>query len=218
MVALSGGKDSLAMLELLAQRSKIFNPRFTVEAVHVMMENIPYRTDTDFLEEVCRRNGVRLTLCRSGFDRSTDSRKSPCFLCSWNRRKALFTAAQELGCNKIALGHQMDDFLVTLLMNMTFQGAFSAMTPKMVMRKFHMTVIRPLCLVHESDLKEWARIQGYKEQLAKCPYENESNRYRMKEVLAELEAMNPEARYNLWGSMTNVQRDLLPPLPPESEK
>ena len=64
------------------------------------------------------------------FDPSTDTRKSPCFLCSWNRRKALFTVAKEQGCNKIALGHHMDDILETLLMNITFQGAFSTMPPK----------------------------------------------------------------------------------------
>lgn len=95
-------------------------------------------------------------------------------------------------------------------MNITFQGSFSAMPPKLVMRKFDMTIIRPLCLVHEADLTEMARIRGYHKQIKNCPYETQSHRSDMKEVLKSLERMNPEARYSLWGSMTNIQEELLP--------
>lgn len=77
----------------------------------------------------------------------------------------MFTVAKEQGCNKIALGHHMDDILETLLMNITFQGAFSTMPPKLVMRKFEMTIIRPMCLVHEADLIEMARILGFRKQI-----------------------------------------------------
>ena len=182
LVGLSGGKDSLALLELLAERSRIYKPRFSVVAAH-------YETS---------------------FDPSTDTRKSPCFLCSWNRRKALFTLAKEQGCNKIALGHHQDDILETLLMNMTFQGAISTMPPRLVMRKFDMTIIRPLCLVHEAELAELAQIRGYQKQVKNCPYEHDSHRADMKSVLKALEQMNPEARYSLWSSMANIQEDLLP--------
>jgi len=167
LIGLSGGKDSLALLELLARRSRILKPKFTVIAVHVGMTNIPYQSD-------------------------------------------LFTVAKEQGCNKIALGHHMDDILETLLMNITFQGAFSTMPPKLVMRKFEMTIIRPMCLVHEADLIEMARIRGFRKQIKDCPYESLSNRSNMKEVLYSLEKMNPEARYSLWKCMTNIQEELLP--------
>lgn len=99
----------------------------------------------------------------------------------------MFTVAKEQGCNKIALGHHMDDILETLLMNITFQGAFSTMPPKLVMRKFEMTIIRPMCLVHEADLIEMARIRGFRKQIKDCPYESLSNRSNMKEVLYSLE-------------------------------
>lgn len=211
LVALSGGKDSLTMLELLAERSHIFCPRIEIEAAHVSMLNIPYKSDTDFLQRFCKEQGVTLHLAESSFNAETDTRKSPCFLCSWNRRKALFELAQQRGCNKIALGHNMDDFIETMLMNITFQGAFSAMAPAMKMEKFPITVIRPLCLVNESDVEQHARHKAFPAQIKNCPYENSSNRKQMKDLLAHLEKLNPEARYNIWGSMSNIQADLLPP-------
>ena len=210
LVGLSGGKDSMALLELLALRSRIHKPRFSLMAVHVGMTNIAYRADLDYLKAYSEGVGFTLVHYETSFDPSTDTRKSPCFLCSWNRRKALFTVAKEHGCNKIALGHHMDDILQTLLMNITFQGAFSSMPPKLVMHKFDMTLIRPLCLVHEADLEELAALRGYRKQVKNCPYETASNRAQMKDVLRRLEELNPEARYSLWGSMTNVQEELLP--------
>lgn len=218
LVGLSGGKDSLALLELLARRSRIYKPRFSVVAVHVVMTNIAYESDMDYLRTYAEGLGVPFVRYETSFDPSTDNRKSPCFLCSWNRRKALFTVAKEQGCNKIALGHHMDDILETLLMNMTFQGAFSTMPPRLVMRKFDMTIIRPICLVHESDLVEMAALRGYRKQIKNCPYEKDSHRSEMKDVLKRLEAMNPEARFSLWSSMNNVQADLLPVEVGEQEK
>ena len=210
LVGLSGGKDSLALLELLALRSRIYKPKFSVVAAHVVMKNISYESDMDYLRSYAESLGVPFICYETSFDPSTDTRKSPCFLCSWNRRKALFTVAKEQGCNKIALGHHMDDILETLLMNMTFQGAFSTMPPKLVMRKFDMTIIRPMCLVHEADLLQMAAYRGYKKQIKNCPYEKDSNRSSIKEVFHTLEKLNPEARYSLWGSMSTIQSDLLP--------
>ena len=176
LVALSGGKDSLTLLQLMAERSRIYKPRISVVAAHVTMTNIPYKADIEYLKEFCQGLGVELHVLESGFDASTDNRKSPCFLCSWNRRKALFTLAQEIGCNKIALGHNMDDFIETMLMNMTFQGAFSAMAPVMQMEKFPITVIRPLCLVNENDVEAYAKECNFPPQVKNCPYEKASNR------------------------------------------
>ena len=210
LIGLSGGKDSLALIELLGRRARIFKPRFSVIAVHVVMKNIPYQSNLEYLRAHAETFGVPLVVYETSFDPSTDTRKSPCFLCSWNRRKALFTVAKEQGCNKIALGHHMDDILETLLMNLTYQGAFSTMPPRLVMKKFDMTIIRPMCLVHEADLVELAALHSYQKQVKNCPYESQSSRSDMKGILRQLEEMNPEARYSLWGSMTNVQEELLP--------
>lgn len=218
LVALSGGKDSLTMLRLMAERSRIHKPQISIVAAHVKMTNIPYSADSTFLKDFCESSGVELHLLESSFDASTDNRKSPCFLCSWNRRKALFTLAQEIGCNKIALGHNMDDFIETMLMNITFQGAFSAMAPVMQMNKFPITIIRPLCLVNENDVEKYAKEMQFPPLKKNCPYENDSHRKSMKDLLAHLETLNPEARYNLWGAMSNIQPSLLPPKIDKNDK
>ena len=211
LIAVSGGKDSLALLELMAARVRVLKPRFEIVATHIVMTNIPYQTDTTYLTDFARNLGVEMHIVEAFFDATGDTRKSPCFLCSWNRRKALFETAKKLGCNKIALGHHQDDVLVTLLMNMTFQGAFSTMPPALKMNKFDMTIIRPLCRIEERDIQRLAELHEYRKQQKNCPYEHTSNRSRMADVLRTLESLNPEARYNLWGSMTNVQTELLPP-------
>ena len=131
LIGLSGGKDSLALVDLLGRRSKIFRPRFEVIVTHIVMSNIPYRSDIDYLKSRADEHGLSFFVHETSFDASTDTRKSPCFLCSWTRRKALFDIAKRHGCNKIALGHHQDDILETLLMNMIHQGAIGTMPPRL---------------------------------------------------------------------------------------
>lgn len=197
LAGLSGGKDSMALLRLLALRSRIFKPRFRVEAAFVRMTNIPYQNDETYLQEYAESLGVKLHIVETSFDESTDHRHTPCFLCSWNRRKALFNLAQELGCNKIALGHNLDDLMQTALMNMTFVGRFEAMTPLLQMNCMPIAIIRPLCLIREADVEEYAQRQGFRKQLKNCPFENDSHRHNMKSIIAQLEQMNPEFSYSL---------------------
>ena len=210
LIGLSGGKDSLALVELLGRRSKIFNPRFEVVVAHVIMRNIPYHSDLDYLRQQVEAQGLPFIVEETAFDPSTDRRKSPCFLCSWMRRKALFEIAKREGCGKLSLGHHQDDILETLLMNMIHQGAFGTMPPRLRMDKFAMEIIRPLCLVTEQELRRVAAARGYRQQLKRCPYETASNRAEMKELLARMEAISPDARHSLWSSMTHVQTDYLP--------
>ena len=210
LIGLSGGKDSLALVELLGRRSKIFNPRFEVVVAHVIMRNIPYHSDLDYLRQQVEAQGLPFIVEETAFDPSTDRRKSPCFLCSWMRRKALFEIAKREGCGKLALGHHQDDILETLLMNMIHQGAFGTMPPRLRMDKFAMEIIRPLCLVTEQELRRVAAARDYRQQLKRCPYETASNRAEMKELLARMEAISPDARHSLWSSMTHVQTDYLP--------
>ena len=208
LVGLSGGKDSLCLLELLAKRSKIQHPRFEVEALHVRMENIHYETDTSYLQQFCDELGVRLHIRTTRFEVDGTSRKQkqPCFLCSWMRRKELFNLAQELGCNKIALGHHQDDLIHTALMNLTFQGRFDTMSARMKMRKMPLTMIRPLCLIPEADIKAYAEARGYQKQKKLCPYEADSYRTDIKRLYDTIEQLNPEARFSIWRALTAADK------------
>lgn len=210
LIGLSGGKDSLALVEILGERMKILKPRFELVAAHISMSNIEYKSDLEYLAAHTAQFNIPFVHKESSFDASTDKRKSPCFLCSWNRRKALFEIANEHACNKIALGHHQDDILETLLMNMTFQGAISTMPPLLRMRKFEMAIVRPLALNREEELRFLSEIRKYPKQEKNCPYEQTSHRSDMKAILHELEQLNPQARHSLWGSMTNIQHDYLP--------
>lgn len=206
LVGLSGGKDSLCLLELLARQSKIFFPRFSVEALHVRMENIQYETDTTYLQHFCDELDVPLHIITTRFETEKEGVKSKpaCFLCSWQRRKQLFNLAQELGCNKIALGHHQDDMIHTALMNLTFQGHFSSMPPSLKMDKMPLTIIRPLCLCEEADIMEYAAQQGYQKQLKQCPYEHDTNRTSVQGLLERMQQLNPEARHSIWNALESV--------------
>ena len=210
LIGLSGGKDSLALVEFLGERQKIFHPRFSLVAAHVTMKNIPYQSDLEYLKKHAGKYGIEFIHVETSFDISTDHRKSPCFLCSWSRRKALFAVAKEHGCNKIALGHHQDDILQTMLMNLAFQGSFSTMPPLLKMDKFDISIIRPMALLKESDLVELEKIRQFPKQEKNCPYEKGSNRSDMKEILKRLEEINPNTRNSMWGALTNIQSGYLP--------
>ena len=210
LIGLSGGKDSLALVELLGERMKIFVPKFKVTAVHVSVENIPYQSDLEYLNSFCSQFNIPFLHYNTKFDDTTDTRKSVCFLCSWHRRKALFDAAKELGCNKIALGHHLDDITETLLLNMFYQGSFGTMPPKLKMDKFEMTIIRPLSLISENEMLEMERIREYHKQVKNCPHEKDSSRRDAKNLINELEKWNPDVRKSIWAAMENIKVDYLP--------
>ena len=201
LIGLSGGKDSLLLTELLAKRSKIAHPRFKVEAVHVRMENIRYETSTDYLQQFCDDLQMPLHLVTTRFEPSDE--KPACFLCSWHRRKQLFNLAQALGCNKIALGHHRDDIIPTTLMNLTFQGRFGTMPALLKMKKMPLSIIRPLCLTDEADIRQYAELSGYEKQLKQCPYEHVTYRTSIAKLYADIERMNPEARFSIWKALEN---------------
>ena len=205
LVGLSGGKDSLCLLEFLARRSHVHVPHFTVEALHVRMDNIHYETDTSYLQSFCDHLAVPLHIVTTSFN-SQLKKKPACFLCSWQRRKQLFNVAQELGCTKIALGHHQDDIIHTALMNLTFQGQFSTMPAKLRMKKMPLTIIRPLCLCQEADIQQYAEEQHYEKQLKLCPYEKATNRTTAKTLFQQLEQLNPEARYSLWHALEQEEK------------
>ena len=218
LIGLSGGKDSLLLTELLGRRAQIYKPRFTVTALHVRVKERDYHTDLSYLETFCQEAKVPLIvrdteIMNEGVRELVNERvkeTNPCFLCSWYRRKTLFNVAQELGCNKIAFGHHRDDVAQTLLMNLFFQGAFATMPPILQMDKMPLQLIRPLCLIDETDIVEYAAMRGYEKQTKLCPFEHVSSREKVKELLEHIKTLNPEAIDSMYGAMTNIKKEYLP--------
>ena len=211
LVGLSGGKDSLALVELLGKRAQVYVPRFKVTAVHVRVKERDYHSDLSYLEDFCARVRVPFVVRDTEIiEKQETKEKHPCFLCSWYRRKALFDVAQELGCNKIAFGHHKDDLVETLLMNLIFQGSVATIPPLLQMEKMPIEMIRPLCLIDERDIQQYAEFSGYEKQVKLCPLEKESNRAEVKQLLTQLEALNPNVRDSIWGAMENIKSDYLP--------
>lgn len=217
LIGLSGGKDSLALVELLGRRAQIYKPRFTVTALHVRVKERDYRTDLSYLEHFCREADVPLVVRDVEIGEARDTGipghrdiDNPCFLCAWYRRKTLFNVAQELGCNKIAFGHHRDDIIETLLMNLIYQGAFATMPPKLQLEKMPIQIIRPLCLIDEAELVRHAQERDYQKQEKLCPFEHVSAREKAAELLAQIKAMNPEAVDSMYAAMTNIKAEYLP--------
>ena len=232
LIGLSGGKDSLLLTELLGRRAKIYKPRFTVTALHVRVTERDYQTDLSYLESFCAEAGVPLLVRDTEIGEpsispkdglsgeagqssnlqivKSSNRKSPCFLCSWYRRKTLFNVAQELGCNKIAFGHHRDDVLQTLLMNLIYQGAFASMPPMLRLEKMPIRIIRPLCLIDEADIAAYANERDYHKQIKLCPFEHVSSRTQVQQLLNDIKTLNPEAPDSLFAAMTNIKPDYLP--------
>lgn len=208
LVAVSGGKDSLELVRLLGLQQRIYKPRISVSAVHVIMDNIPYESDRDYLLNFCKDHDVELEYLHTSFIPS--DKKPNCFLCSWNRRKAIFEYAVAHGFNKVALGHHQDDIIITLLMNMTFEGSIQAMPIKKVLDNYTLTIIRPLCLVPEYLIANVAADLNFLKQKSLCPYETVTKRKEIESIFRQMEKLNPEARFSLWNSMKNYNKDYLP--------
>lgn len=219
LIGLSGGKDSLLLTELLGRRAQIYVPRFRVTALHVRVKERDYHSDLSYLQRFCDEAKVPLLVRdvsipdtppqkENGKTREIDN---PCFLCSWFRRKELFNTAQEIGCNKIAFGHHRDDIAQTLLMNLIYQGAYATMPPMLQMDKMPLQLIRPLCLIDEADIITYAAMRNYQKQTKLCPFEHVSSREKVKGLLEEIKALNPEALDSIYGALTNIKTDYLPP-------
>ena len=201
LIGLSGGKDSLALVHLLSIVRRHNNRSFRLEAIHIKMGNIDYQADFSYLETFCAQHEVPFHVIETAFEPDRNADRSPCFLCSWTRRKRLFEFAQQEGFNKIALGHHQDDILKTALMNLTFSGSFSTMPVALKMDKMPLTIIRPLCLNHEDDLRAFAQAHAFEPLRKICPYDHESTRTSIDQVMAQMQALNPESRYSLWHAL-----------------
>lgn len=208
LVALSGGKDSLTLLKLLQERKKWAPVDYTLIAMHVRTDGACRgRAAADRLKVFCKGLGVRYH-----GERITvrDERgATSCFWCSWNRRKALFLAADRFKCNKVALGHHRDDINETLLLNLFYHGEFAAMNPRQELFKGKITLIRPLCHVEEKATRRFAKESCFPVQTCACPNADASKRRTMKRLIARLERDCKYVKTNIFRSISRVKKDYI---------
>jgi tRNA(Ile)-lysidine synthetase-like protein len=210
LVGLSGGKDSMVLLKTLAGRLKYSREKFELAAAHIGLKSGTDAENADRLKAFTEQLKVRYIHKTIDFELPDDDQANPCFECSRNRRKALFDIAQQIGFNQLALGHHMDDAIETLLMNMFFQSSISSMPPKLEMFEGKLNLIRPLILLTENEIKEFAFQSKFEEVAINCGFEKNSQRNEMKKLISQLSIANPKVRTNIYASMTNIQVDYLP--------
>ncbi|KPK82776.1 MAG: hypothetical protein AMS27_14035 [Bacteroides sp. SM23_62_1] len=210
LVGLSGGKDSMILLEALADRKKHLPLSFELFAVHISAKNVGYEMDTCYLAAFCEEISVPLYLEEVEIDISLKPEKTPCFICSWNRRKKIFEKSKELRCNKVALGHHKDDAIQTMLMNMIYHGSFSSLPQKLRMFNGRIDLIRPLLTIPENELAYYAGLKNLKEHEKSCPYMDSTKRNTIKELIRSLDKLHKDSRKNLFRAMDNIYYDYLP--------
>lgn len=210
-VALSGGKDSLVMLETVSGRRKRLPVSYEVMAVHVHVKNIGYETDHDFINDFCCKLNVPLHIIETEADLDRDKNKSVCFICSWLRRKELFDFVKREKCSKLAFGHHRDDAVETLIMNMISNSSISSMPPSLSMFDGEFDLIRPLILLGEDEISAYADLKNYPPQVKVCPHGDKTRRADARRLLLEMEKIDSNARNNIYSSMSNIHGEYLPP-------
>lgn len=211
LVGVSGGVDSLVLLENLAHKQKHYNIDFTIEAVHINVENIPYSVNRAFLQDFCDKFDIKLTF----FDKKIeiDNHKittNPCFICSWNRRKLLFNYSKEHNFNKLALGHHRDDAVETFMMNLVYHGTISSLPAKLKMFNGRMDLIRPIIYLTKEQITEYARVREYQSQVKTCSFDDRTSRRKMNSIIEEMQKFNPNVKHNIFKSMSNIFDEYLP--------
>ena len=215
-VCISGGKDSMLMAKCF-QELKLHN-KFEFEVKFLVMDPGYSEANRKVIEENAKSLNIPITIFESDiFESVFTVEKSPCYLCARMRRGHLYHFAQELGCNKIALGHHYDDVIETILMGMLYGAQVQTMMPKLHSTNFEgMELIRPLYLVREDDIKAWRDYNGlhfiqcackFTDTCTTCNNENRSKRVEIKDLIQTLKQVNPYVEGNIFKSVENVNLD-----------
>lgn len=209
-VGLSGGKDSLTLVHLLYERLAWAPVRYEIFPIY-----IDPGFEGGFGEQLivfCEQKGWTLHYERTDHGlvaHSAANRENPCFLCARLRRKRLFEMAASLGCRKIALGHNKDDLIETLFLNICYSGEISTMVPAQSFFGGEYTIIRPLAFAEEGKIRRFVEAQGLPSYVNPCPSARTSKRREIKTLLKQLYRGNHKIRGNIFRSMSNVKLEYL---------
>lgn len=213
-VCISGGKDSMLMAKLFQELKRHSAVPFEVE--YLVMDPGYNPQNRAIIEENARRLQIPIKIFETNiFESVYRVEKSPCYLCARMRRGHLYLHAQQLGCNKIALGHHYDDVIETILMGMLHGAQIQTMMPKLHSTNFKgMELIRPLYLVREESIKAWRDYNNLHFIQCACKFtdtcttcnngENHSKRQETKELIRALKQSNPNVEKCIFKSVENV--------------
>ena len=204
-VGVSGGKDSLALLVLLAGLRQYYPKKFELQAITVDMG----RPDMDFtpVEQLCERLQVPYTRVRTQISDivfNARQEKNPCSMCAKMRRGALHDAMKAAGCNKVALGHHYDDAVETFLLSLFYEGRLSCFQPVTWLSRMEVTQIRPMLYVGEKAVESFSRRMDLPVVVNTCPADKNTKRQEVKDLLAVLQKQYPDLKTKIFGAMQRL--------------
>ncbi len=218
-VGLSGGKDSLSLLWLLAERRRRVPITFDLTAIHVEMGF--HSVDHQALADFCGGLGVDFQVIETDYGpraHTPENREnSPCFFCALHRRRELFQASARLGCGKLAFAHHQDDIFETFLLNSLFAGHLSTMLPVQPFFGGEIVVIRPLALMSADQTRRFSAHKNLPVQPPCCPSSNLGQRATMRAFLDDMHRQNKRVRASLWHALTSSGLPALP-TPPTTQR
>ncbi len=211
-VGVSGGKDSLVLLVLLAELRKFNHNPFSLEAITIDMG---LGMDYSGIEKLCNELDVPFTLVKTEiasiiFDHRKE--KNPCSMCSKMRRGALNQSLLERGMNKLALGHHYDDAVETFMMSLIYEGRISCFQPVTDLDRTGIIQIRPMLYIHEQTVDNFAVRKQLPVLENRCPVDKHTKREEIKELVYELSGRYPDLKERIFGAM---QRFPLPEWKPQ---
>ena len=213
MVCISGGKDSFLLAKCIQELIKHGKIKF--EAIYVSMDPGYNKENRKLIEENAKLLNIPLQIFESDIFEvvETVDFKSPCYFCARMRRGHLYAKAQELGCNKIALGHHFDDVIETTLLSMFYGSELKTMLPKLHSENFeNIELIRPLYLIKEQNIIAWKKYNELRFINCACRFtehcsisdETTGKRQEIKNLINEMRKVNPNIDFNIFKSMDNV--------------
>lgn len=215
-VCISGGKDSMLMAKLLQELHKYSEVPF--ELVYLVMDPGYNAENRKKIEDNARLLHIPITVFETNiFTVADKTEKSPCYLCARMRRGHLYKAAQDFGCNKIALGHHFNDVIETTLLGMFYGSQIQSMPPKLHSTNFKgMELIRPMYCIHEDAIIAWQKYNGLEFIQCACRFtencENgtgDSKRQEIKQLIKELKKTNPNIEKSVFNSIHSVCLDTM---------
>lgn len=201
-VGLSGGKDSSLMLYALSVLKRTIPVKFELQAITL---DVGWDNDYTPLEQFCRNLEVTYHLEKTNIGEvvfNIRQEKNPCSLCAKMRRGALHNIAKSYGCNKVALGHHLDDALETFLMSLTYEGRINTFAPRAYLSRADITLIRPMIYVLEADIIDIAGKLSLPVVRNNCPADGATSRQDMKELIDQLAQKNPLIRQRMQSALT----------------